>query len=114
MKRENRCVIDKKAYAYRSAALKVAKTAYLERNEKLKIYECPVCLDFHLSSQGKSNLEEYYEKWKPTKVVGKSHAKNTRKKNNLRYRRRLVVRTFATIDFSSNLWIKLIEAVARW
>lgn len=64
MKRAGKCV-NKKAYAYKSHALQIARKQYLEYGIKSSVYECPTCLDFHLTTkpQGKYNTEKYFNKW---------------------------------------------------
>ncbi len=66
MKRRNKCLI-KKAYAWKHAALDAAAKAYKERGVELGIYECPVCLDFHLTSKY-CNTKHYHKKWLKTHI----------------------------------------------
>ncbi len=50
MKRAGKC-INKKAYAFRSDAIDVAKKIYTKKGLLLSVYECSTCLDFHLTSK---------------------------------------------------------------
>jgi hypothetical protein len=56
MKRKNKCV-SKKKYGTVDLVNVVIKRAYKERNVKLRYYECPVCLDFHLTSKNADSIE---------------------------------------------------------
>lgn len=60
MKRKNKCVASKKPYKTASICLEIIRNAYLLRNTKLRYYECPVCLDFHLTSK-KVNSSDFKE-----------------------------------------------------
>ena len=59
MKRKNKCVASKRAYATTDECLAVMKRVYKQKKVKLWYYECPVCLDFHLTSKGSG--KEMYE-----------------------------------------------------
>jgi hypothetical protein len=52
MKRRNKCVATKRAYATTDECLREMKRTYYKSKVKLRYYECPVCLDFHLTSKG--------------------------------------------------------------
>lgn len=61
MKRVGKCV-GKKAFRYRSMAMRSASKWYKEKGIQLGIYECPTCLDFHLTSKY-CNLKHKHRKW---------------------------------------------------
>lgn len=61
MRRVNKCA-GKAKFCKKSGALATAKKWYLANGSVFGIYECPVCLDFHLTSKY-TNLQEYYNKW---------------------------------------------------
>ena len=64
MKRRNKCVATKRAYATTDECLKVIKRVYNQKMIKLRFYECPVCLDFHLTSKGTaSQMHEARKIW---------------------------------------------------
>lgn len=50
MKRAGKCV-NKKAYTFHKAAEDVSIRAFKKWGVYTKVYECPTCLDFHLSSK---------------------------------------------------------------
>jgi hypothetical protein len=52
MKRANKCVASKKSYFSKTTCLRVIEKVYKTRKVKLRYYECPVCLDYHLTSKG--------------------------------------------------------------
>lgn len=52
MKRKNKCVATKKSYFSKAICLRIIKNAYKTRKVKLRYYECPICLDYHLTSKG--------------------------------------------------------------
>lgn len=47
---KKRC-LNKVAYAYKDDALKFAAQVYKTRRIAMSVYECPSCLDFHLTSK---------------------------------------------------------------
>ena len=51
MKRKNKCA-NKKKYNYRHKAEKASLQSFKLRGIPTRIYECPTCLDFHLTSKG--------------------------------------------------------------
>lgn len=60
MKRKNKCA-NKKAYNLVSTIKKQIEKTYLNHGVMLRYYECPTCLDFHLTSK---NIDpEYFKKW---------------------------------------------------
>lgn len=52
MKRRNKCIATKRAYATTDECIKVIKRVYTQKRIKLRFYKCPICLDFHLTSKG--------------------------------------------------------------
>jgi len=75
MKRPGKCV-NKKAYAYKGQAINAAKNRYLSNGVHLGMYECPTCLDFHLTSQY-CNLKHLHEGWRAGVKVKKKRKKKT-------------------------------------
>ena len=61
MKRKGKCV-GKKKFAYKSEAIQKAKNIYFNNGIELGIYECPTCLDFHLTSKY-CNIKHRHTKW---------------------------------------------------
>lgn len=60
MKRKNKCA-NKKAYNLVSKIKKQIKKTYFNNGVMLRYYECPTCLDFHLTSK---NVDpEYFKEW---------------------------------------------------
>ena len=60
MKRKNKCA-NKKAYSTKGAAESAIEKSYSNYNVRLRYYECPTCLDFHLT---KANVDpNYFKKW---------------------------------------------------
>lgn len=106
MKRPGKCV-EKKAYAHKSKAFKVAKRMFLKRGcNVVGVYECPTCLDFHITTKY-CNIPTKLRKWAKEDVakkdrqftaifneymarigkpVGKYHAKNKRRREKVRER----------------------------
>ena len=81
MKRKGKCV-NKKSYSHRNVALNVAATWFKKDGSKLGIYECPTCLDFHLTSKY-CNLEHYHAQWaKKKKVTPKKSSISVIRKRN--------------------------------
>lgn len=65
--------IEKKAYGLKSQALAVARKMYLQDRTETAIYECDICLDFHLTSKW-CNTQNYHKQWlteKPKKYKKK-------------------------------------------
>jgi hypothetical protein len=84
IKRAGKCV-GKKSYAYSHYAIEVARIQYLKHGVELGFYECPTCLDFHLTSKY-CNLKHVHKKWeqkglekKPSKSALKRQRKAVRK-----------------------------------
>jgi hypothetical protein len=50
MKRKRKC-IEKKSFGTLFEAKKVTYKVWLKYHQKLNVYECPICLDFHLTKQ---------------------------------------------------------------
>jgi len=61
MKRFGKCV-NKKAYGHRSLAISVAASWYKKDGSMFGVYECPTCLDFHLTSKY-CNLIHLHKRW---------------------------------------------------
>ena len=61
MKRKGKCV-GKRSFAYKSYALKVASNQYKYYGTKVGVYECPTCLDFHLTTKY-CNTQKYHRRW---------------------------------------------------
>lgn len=61
MKRKGKCV-GKKTFAFKSAALQTAAYQYQTYGKELGVYECPTCLDFHLTSKY-CNTSQYHKQW---------------------------------------------------
>ena len=103
MERANKCV-GKKAYAYKDKAISVGVLMYEKHGTRMAVYECPTCLDFHLTSKW-CNLQQYY---KP--VVKKGNAKKMkvrRYKTNLQNRKRFIYNVFSQIDYPQFLFLAL-------
>ena len=62
MKRANKC-ITKKAYYTTDQALRAARIIYDSRRLKLRYYECPTCLDFHLTKSHTHQMGDIFYKW---------------------------------------------------
>jgi len=54
--------IEKRAYGLKSKALDVARKMYLRDGTETAIYECAICLDFHLTTK-RCNTKQYHKKW---------------------------------------------------
>lgn len=52
MKRAGKCV-NKKAYSFKDEAQKVAHKVEKQTRKIYRVYECPTCLDFHLTTASK-------------------------------------------------------------
>ena len=61
MKRAGKCV-NKVAFRRYDYALTRAKHWYKKANIEYGIYECPTCLDFHITSKY-CNLQEHHLRW---------------------------------------------------
>ena len=77
MKRPGKCV-GKRKYAHYSTACQTARHKFLNEHIALGVYECPTCLDFHLTSKY-CNLTHLHKRWlksvaKPKPVVKKKKA----------------------------------------
>ena len=51
MKHKRKC-LEKRCYATLDAAYAQVVKNYIKEKDALSVYECPVCLDFHLTKQG--------------------------------------------------------------
>ena len=58
MKRKNKCV-GKVTYSHKSQCITKILRLYETRGQRLRYYECPTCLDFHLTSK---NAEKQFKK----------------------------------------------------
>jgi hypothetical protein len=82
MKRLNKCV-GKSKYKYLHKALKTAEKHYRKNKVVLGIYECPICLDFHLTSKHDLITRKYLIEWNAPpkkKVKSKKNAPLKKKK----------------------------------
>ena len=70
MKRRGKC-ISKRTFAYRDDALKFAKRQYKLYGRVMAVYECPTCLDFHLTS--KYCAKKLKKKW-DKEIVGEQYS----------------------------------------
>ncbi len=61
MKRKNKCA-GKRAYAFKDQAIRVAKRIYQKQHTVCAVYECPQCLDFHLTTKW-TNMQHLHRKW---------------------------------------------------
>lgn len=61
MKRKGKCV-GKKSYKYKHVAINAAAQRYKHHGQELGVYECPTCLDFHLTSKY-CNLSHRHNDW---------------------------------------------------
>lgn len=61
MKRAGKCV-NKKAYRYKFVAINTASKFFKRDGIEFGVYECPTCLDFHLTSKY-CNLKEFHLRW---------------------------------------------------
>lgn len=76
MKRKGKCV-GKVAFSSWFSAQDVARKHYLSNRRILSIYECPKCLDYHLTSKAKTcNLAHLHDQW----VINEVNTKEKRKK----------------------------------
>lgn len=75
MKRVGKCV-NKKAYPYIYLAIEVAKERYISHGNELGYYECPTCLDFHLTSKY-CNLKHLHKKWQDIRDSKNNYGKGS-------------------------------------
>jgi hypothetical protein len=68
MGRKNKCVAYKKAYYFKDTALRVMKRAYLERGHKLRMYECPICLDIHVTHKNVTD-HSIFRQWDKEEIA---------------------------------------------
>lgn len=91
MKRKNKCVASKKAYSTRSECLKIINK-FLKQGRRLRYYECPVCLDFHLTSKGtKSQFSQIKSELKLLKQAKKKISQDYHKQQTIRKESRLII-----------------------
>lgn len=62
MKRANKCV-GKRAFYTTRQALNIARAIYNKKRVKLRYYECPTCLDFHLTKSHTDRMGDIYNQW---------------------------------------------------
>ena len=62
MRRVGKC-IGKQVFSNKESALQVCYKRFVATNQVLGVYECPTCLDFHLTSKY-CNIEEHYTNWR--------------------------------------------------
>lgn len=77
MKRAGKCV-NKKAYPYTYLAIEVAKQQYINHGAVLGYYECPTCLDFHLTSKY-CNLRHLHKEWQRVKDWKSTYGKGSKR-----------------------------------
>lgn len=99
MKRKGKCV-GKVPFKTWNRAEKTAKKYFLAENKHLSVYECPNCLDFHLTSKMEPcNLAHLHNAWARKDIAskwaefcylmpGKKKAKRLRYKRNKAQRQR--------------------------
>jgi hypothetical protein len=78
MKRPGKCV-GKRKYAHYSTACQMAKWKLLNEHIELGVYECPTCLDFHLTSKY-CNLKHLHKRWQKTPALPREEIKKQRKR----------------------------------
>ncbi len=84
MKRYGKCV-GKVPHSSKATALRYIKNRYLQSGIKLRFYECPGCLDYHITSKPPFGpMEPYYKRWdkdknKPTKNTKLRELKKSRR-----------------------------------
>lgn len=65
MKRRNKCIAYKKAYSTTDDCIRVIRKVFKHKKVKLRYYECPICLDFHLTrSNANIQFNKLYTEWK--------------------------------------------------
>jgi hypothetical protein len=77
MKRAGKCA-GKRKYAYKNLAVDVARWKYVNQGIVLGVYECPTCLDFHLTSKY-CNLKNKHERWEKEKHLWTKSFESIRK-----------------------------------
>lgn len=101
MKRPGKCA-NKRAYSTRGAALAVAERMYFQGNKRLALYECPTCLDFHLTTKY-CNLQSKISVWKNRRIAKAEKVK--------RYKEygiwNRIFKIFARLDYSLWVWKNL-------
>jgi hypothetical protein len=109
MKRAGKCV-GKKAYAYKNTAEEVV-FHFAKRGKFLLVYECPTCLDFHLTSQKLtkqyiSQLKKKVRYKEPVKIKKISPSlMRKRARNGFMYR---ITKSFMVVyTWKTKLYIKL-------
>lgn len=95
----------KRKYAYRDKAELVAIKMYNLYGTKMAVYECPSCLDFHLTSKW-TNLQHLYIEIDKAKITKAS--KRQRKRHNLKRNRaikqRVLLHIFSQFDYPQFMW----------
>ena len=61
MKRKGKCT-GKRKYPFRDTAIDMARWKFVNHGIELGVYECPTCLDFHLTSKY-CNLKSNHREW---------------------------------------------------
>lgn len=61
-KRKHVKCIGKAAFSHKEKAIRSAKKWYIKKGLEMGYYECPKCLDYHLTSKW-SNLSHRHKKW---------------------------------------------------
>jgi hypothetical protein len=95
MKRKGKC-IGKVPFSYKTDAIHKAKVIYKQHGVTLGVYECPTCLEFHLTTKY-CNLKHLYKQWDEEREKEKEQAKinkrNRRKRNRMNRQIRKKIRT---------------------
>jgi len=88
MKRKNKCVATKRAYATIDECLVVIKRILIQTGQLKTFYECPVCLDFHITSKGSKA-----DRAKVRKLlrVDKAKAKAIHRQNRVKKESRVII-----------------------
>ena len=94
MKRAGKCA-NKRKYPYKSLTIDMAHWKYINENIHLGVYECPTCLDFHLTSKY-CNLKHLHKDWEKVRNTWTGSREEIKKKRELQRRRlkkKLAVKT---------------------
>lgn len=103
MKVINRCT-GKKKYAFKHKAINSIKKHYLKNGVKLRMYECPVCLDFHLTKRH-PEPDDFYKAFLPKKnTLTKRQKKRRRQTTNRKIRMQFFIDFFSKVDYPQNMW----------
>jgi len=92
MKRAGKCV-GKRKYPYKDTAIEMAHWKYINQGVILGVYECPTCLDFHLTSKycNLRHLHITWEQTRPTWTGTHEDIKKTRKKQRKQLKKKVSI-----------------------